>query len=178
MNPSRKLWAGIAAMVVLSAGPVLADISIESGPGRVSSSVQMVTLFNRDSTRDEWVTLQLHFGRILRQMKDRLEDEGTPDPTVGEETEEFRFAGIDLAVGHTSLNPYILMLIGVTNFAERTHRLGTPWNFHLGLQFGSHGPEFGWFLSVHHWSNGPELTGAPGPNRGEEFGTFGLEWRF
>ena len=177
----RKVLAGAAALLISAAGTALADISAEYGGGREQGRLEMITLFNRESTPDEWVTFQLHVGRILRKKEIRLENEGASQEKIekeGDETEILPLYGVDMAVGHSSLNPYILILLGATQFDKLSHRIGTHSNFHLGLEFGSHGPRFGWFLRLHHWSNGKEATGAPGPNGAEEFGTFGLEWRW
>jgi hypothetical protein len=177
----RKVLVGAFFLLISTAGTALADISAEYGNGREQGTLEMITLFNRESTKDEWVTFQLHAGRILRKKEIRLEKEGASQKKIeeqGDETDTFPFYGIDMAVGHSSLNPYVLILLGATQFDKLSHRLGTPWNFHLGLEFGSHGPSFGWFLRLHHWSNGPEITAADGPNQSEEFGTLGLEWRW
>lgn len=180
MIRTTRTFLLLGLLSLTGASPALADISIQAGGGRDDGVLEMVTLFNRESTRDEWISWNLHFGRIRRQKKDRLLAEDVPESEIekGEEWEEFPFYGFDMAVGHTSLNPYTLILLGVTHFEKETHRIGTPDNFHLGLEWGAHGPSFGWFFSLHHWSNGPELSDAPGPNDGEEFLTFGIEWRF
>jgi hypothetical protein len=177
-GPAVFLWL---AVLLLAGQRARADISIEYGPGRDESTAVMATLFDRESTRDEWYSFQLHVGQIQRKREYSLRLEGATEAEIeedGDEIERFPFYGVDLAVGHTSLNPYILLLLGGTYFEKIPHRLGTHENFHLGIEFGSHGPRFGWFLRLHHFSNGPRITGAPGPNDGEEFGTFGIEWRW
>ena len=168
----------LALCFALCATPLWADIAVQAGSGRDKSTLEMISLFNRESSRDEWLTFDLHAGRIQRQRKARAEVDPLGPNERGEKWEAFPFYGIDMRVGHTSLNPYNLLILGVSRFERLTNRLGTPWNFHVGLEFGVHGPEFGWFLAAHHWSNGPQITAAPGPNDGEEFAAFGVEWRF
>ena len=178
MRSPRWLKSWLTIALIAMAAPALADFSIQGGTGREHATLEMISIFNRESRVDEWLSFDLHAGRIRRARKARAEVDPLGPNESGESIEEFPFYGLDMKVGHTSLNPYNLLIIGVSSFDKLTHRLGTPWNFHLGLEFGVHGPEFGWFISAHHWSNGPEVTSAPGPNTGEEFGAFGIEWRF
>lgn len=172
---------GVAALLLSAAGTALADISAEYGVDREEGTLEMFTWFNRESTKDEWVNFQLHLGRILRKKEIRLIAEGATQQQIddeGDETDIFPLYGVDMTVGHTSLNPYVLILLGATHFDRLSHKIGTQWNIHLGVEFGSQGPRFGWFLRLHHWSNGGVTTGAPGPNIAEEFGTFGVQWRW
>ena len=155
-----KIVIGFAVVLLSFQMTVLADISLEAGTGRDKGGLALITLFNRESNDEEWLNTSFHYGYIQRNSK------------------AHEIAGLDVVIGHTFLNPYIIVYMGVTHFGSLTTRVGTPWNFHVGLEIGHQGPTFDFFLKFQHWSNGPAVTSAPGPNPGEEYGTLGFLARF
>ena len=179
-KPASALVPAIFAILLLSAPRAWADLSVEAGAGRDDGRLLMLTLFERGSPLAEWVSFQANVGGIIRPKRARLEVQEAPPEEVddAEGYESFPFYGADIAIGHASLNPYILLIGGGAYFHEKTHRIGTNLNFHWALELGWHDERLGWFFRLHHWSNGQQITDASFKNLGEDMGSLGMEFRW
>ena len=84
----------------------------------------------------QWLRPRAHLGVIMREHSD------------------YFMAGADLLIGYDTPEPGVLLNLGLSQFAQKTERLGTKLNFHLTIEVRWQALNFPIFMKYSHWSNG------------------------
>lgn len=133
------LWAVFFLLIIFNpAAEAKKATTIEAATaiGDQPANLYLITYEEPHYQLYQWLRPRIHLGVIMREHSD------------------YFMAGADLLIGYDTPEPGVLLNLGLSQFTQKTERLGTKLNFHFSVEVRWQAFNFPIFMKYTHWSNG------------------------